>query len=61
MMTTDALTIGIAYNEEVEHPDTFEIQTLGFWLRDEVSPRPSSPALLVPQHLSLPSSRTEHV
>ena len=32
MMTTDASTIGIAHIEEVEHPDTVEIQTLGFWL-----------------------------
>ncbi len=31
-MTTDALTIGIAHNEEVEHPDTIAIQTLGFWI-----------------------------
>jgi len=32
MMTTDASTIGIAYNEEVEHPDTVAMQTFGFWL-----------------------------
>ena len=32
MMTTDASTIGIAHNEEVEHPPTIEIQTLGFWI-----------------------------
>ncbi len=31
-MTTDALTIGIAHNEEVEHPDTIAMQTFGFWL-----------------------------
>ncbi|MBI4964732.1 MAG: cytochrome o ubiquinol oxidase subunit III [Desulfomonile tiedjei] len=31
-MTTDALTIGIAHNEEAEHPDTVEMQALGFWL-----------------------------
>jgi len=31
-MTTDALAIDIAYGEEVEHPDTVAIQTLGFWL-----------------------------
>jgi cytochrome o ubiquinol oxidase subunit III len=32
MMTTDALTIGIAHNEEIEHPDTLTMQTFGFWL-----------------------------
>jgi cytochrome o ubiquinol oxidase subunit 3 len=32
MMTTDASTIGIAHNEEVEHPDTVAMQTFGFWL-----------------------------
>ena len=32
MMTTEASTLGIAHNEEVEHPDTVGIQTLGFWL-----------------------------
>jgi hypothetical protein len=32
MMATDASTIGIAHNEEVEHPDTVEMQALGFWL-----------------------------
>ena len=32
MMTTDALTIGMAHNEEVEHHDTVEMQTLGFWI-----------------------------
>jgi cytochrome o ubiquinol oxidase subunit 3 len=32
MMTTDALTIGIAHFEEVEHHDTIAMQTLGFWL-----------------------------
>jgi cytochrome o ubiquinol oxidase subunit III len=32
MMTTDALTIGIAHNEEVGHPGAVEMQTLGFWL-----------------------------
>jgi cytochrome o ubiquinol oxidase subunit 3 len=32
MMTTDASTIGIAHNEEVEHHDTVAMQTLGFWL-----------------------------
>jgi len=32
MMTTDASTIGIAHNEEVDHPDTLAMQTLGFWL-----------------------------
>ena len=31
-MTTDALTIGAAHYEEVEHPDTVSIQTFGFWL-----------------------------
>ncbi len=31
-MTTDAWTIGIAHNEEVEHPDTVAMQTFGFWL-----------------------------
>jgi cytochrome o ubiquinol oxidase subunit 3 len=31
-MTTDALTIGIAHNEEVEHPDTVGMQTFGFWI-----------------------------
>ncbi len=31
-MTTDALTIGAAHNEEVEHPDTVSMQTFGFWL-----------------------------
>jgi len=32
MMTTDAMTIGIAHAEEVEHPDTVAMQALGFWL-----------------------------
>jgi cytochrome o ubiquinol oxidase subunit 3 len=32
MGTIEASTIGIGHNEEVEHPDTIEIQTLGFWL-----------------------------
>jgi len=32
MMTTGASTIGIAQNQAVEHPDTAEIQALGFWL-----------------------------
>jgi len=32
MMTTDALTIGAAHNEEVEYSDTVSIQTFGFWL-----------------------------
>jgi len=32
MMTTDASTIGITHNQEVEHPDTVEMQALGFWL-----------------------------
>lgn len=32
MMTTDASTIGIAHYEEIEHPDTVAMQTLGFWL-----------------------------
>jgi cytochrome o ubiquinol oxidase subunit III len=32
MMTTDASTIGIAHSQEVEHPDTVEMQTFGFWL-----------------------------
>ena len=32
MMTTDASSIGIAHNEEVEHPDTIAIQTFGFWI-----------------------------
>jgi cytochrome o ubiquinol oxidase subunit 3 len=31
-MATDALTIGIAHNEEIEHPDTVEMQAFGFWL-----------------------------
>ncbi len=31
-MTTDALTIGTAYIEEVEHHDTVAIQTFGFWI-----------------------------
>jgi cytochrome o ubiquinol oxidase subunit 3 len=31
-MTTDASTIDIVHFEEVEHPDTVGIQTLGFWL-----------------------------
>jgi cytochrome o ubiquinol oxidase subunit III len=31
-MTSDALTIGIAHNEEVEHHDTAAIQTFGFWI-----------------------------
>jgi cytochrome o ubiquinol oxidase subunit III len=31
-MTTDALTIGIAHDEEVEHSDTVAIQTFGFWI-----------------------------
>ena len=31
-MTTDALTIGAAHNQEVGHPDTVEMQTFGFWL-----------------------------
>jgi cytochrome o ubiquinol oxidase subunit III len=32
MMTTDASTICIAHNEEVEHSERVEMQTLGFWL-----------------------------
>ncbi|MGA8831347.1 MAG: cytochrome o ubiquinol oxidase subunit III [Desulfomonilaceae bacterium] len=32
MMTTDASSIDIAYNEEIEHPDTIAIQTFGFWI-----------------------------
>jgi cytochrome o ubiquinol oxidase subunit III len=32
MMTTDASTIGIAHNAEVELPNTIEIQTFGFWI-----------------------------
>ncbi len=32
MVTIEASTIGVAHNQEVEHPDTIEIQTLGFWL-----------------------------
>jgi len=32
MMTTHALAIGIAHNEEIGHPDTVDMQTLGFWL-----------------------------
>lgn len=32
MTTRDASTIGIAHDEVVEHPDTIEMQTLGFWL-----------------------------
>jgi cytochrome o ubiquinol oxidase subunit III len=31
-MTTDASTIGAAYNEEVELHDTVSMQTFGFWL-----------------------------
>lgn len=31
-MTTGASTIGVAHKEELEHPDTVEMQTLGFWL-----------------------------
>lgn len=31
-MATDASTIEIAHNEEIEHPDTVAMQTLGFWL-----------------------------
>ncbi|MGO8822909.1 MAG: cytochrome o ubiquinol oxidase subunit III [Desulfomonilaceae bacterium] len=31
-MTTDASSIDIAYNEEIEHPDTIAIQTFGFWI-----------------------------
>jgi cytochrome o ubiquinol oxidase subunit III len=31
-MTTDALAVGAAYSKEVEHHDTVEMQTLGFWL-----------------------------
>jgi cytochrome o ubiquinol oxidase subunit III len=31
-MTTDASTIGMAHKEEIEHPDTVAIQTLGFWI-----------------------------
>lgn len=32
MMTTDASTIAVAHNEEVEHPDPVAMQTFGFWL-----------------------------
>jgi cytochrome o ubiquinol oxidase subunit 3 len=32
MMTTDDSSIGIVYNEEVEHPNTIVIQTFGFWI-----------------------------
>jgi cytochrome o ubiquinol oxidase subunit 3 len=32
MMPSDASTIATAHNEEVEHPDTAAMQTLGFWL-----------------------------
>ncbi len=32
MMTTEASTIGAAYNDEIEHHDTVAMQTLGFWL-----------------------------
>jgi cytochrome o ubiquinol oxidase subunit 3 len=32
MMTTDATTISITYNEEVAHPDTVAMQTFGFWI-----------------------------
>lgn len=32
MPTTDAATIGIDRSAETEHPDTVEMQTLGFWL-----------------------------
>ena len=31
-MTTDALAIGIAHNQEVGQPDTVEMQMFGFWL-----------------------------
>lgn len=31
-MTTDASTIGTAYNEEVVYHDTVGVQTFGFWL-----------------------------
>jgi cytochrome o ubiquinol oxidase subunit 3 len=31
-MTTDDSSIGIVYNEEVEHPNTIVIQTFGFWI-----------------------------
>ncbi len=31
-MTTDASTIAVAHNEEVEHPDPVAMQTFGFWL-----------------------------
>lgn len=32
MMTTDASTIGITHNQEVEHHDTAAMQAFGFWL-----------------------------
>src|SRR5574340_929360 len=32
LMTTNASTMGLAQNEEVEHPDAVAMQTLGFWL-----------------------------
>ncbi|MGC8604512.1 MAG: cytochrome o ubiquinol oxidase subunit III [Desulfomonilaceae bacterium] len=31
-MTSNALTFGIAYNEETVRSDTIEIQTFGFWI-----------------------------
>lgn len=31
-MTTDASTIGAAHDREMDHPDTIEVQTLGFWI-----------------------------
>ncbi len=31
-MASDASTIEITHNEEIEHPDTVAMQTLGFWL-----------------------------
>jgi cytochrome o ubiquinol oxidase subunit 3 len=32
MMATEAATLATDYYEEVEHPDTVAIQTLGFWI-----------------------------
>ncbi len=32
MRTTNASTIGIAHNEEIEHPNTVSIQIFGFWI-----------------------------
>ncbi len=32
MMATEAATLATNYSEEVEHPDTVAMQTLGFWI-----------------------------